>query len=253
MNTRTQTRPVEFFSEGNRLKGVLHLPEAENPPAVVGSHGLEGSKDSSKQMVLSRILPDRGIAFLRFDHRGCGESEGDFTDDTSVEKRSRDLVNAVDHLTGMRITANKICLFGSSFGGATCIAAWEKIMTTDVTLCGLVVCAAPVDSGTIKVVPTVQDKRRPPLPRTFYENNLRFDLTGSIKQIQNVLIFHGDSDTVVPVVNAHILYRNAENPKKRIVFQGGDHPMSATEDQKVFEKESAEWFVKCFSRFEAPS
>ncbi|MCP4023634.1 MAG: damage-inducible protein CinA, partial [Desulfobacteraceae bacterium] len=71
------------------------MPDIENPPFVVGSHGLEGSKESAKQKVLSRILPENGIAFFRFDHRGCGQSSGDFLKDTSLEKRATDFINAV--------------------------------------------------------------------------------------------------------------------------------------------------------------
>ncbi len=83
-----QTR---FMADQRILKGELCLPDTPYPPLVVGSHGLEGSRFSAKQQVLSRLLPENGIAFFRFDHRGCGDSQGDFIKDTSLEKRTRDL------------------------------------------------------------------------------------------------------------------------------------------------------------------
>ena len=35
---------IDFKIEGFTLKGVLHLPEANSPPLVVGSHALKAAK-----------------------------------------------------------------------------------------------------------------------------------------------------------------------------------------------------------------
>ncbi|MCK5312840.1 MAG: damage-inducible protein CinA, partial [Desulfobacteraceae bacterium] len=87
---------IEFYADNLLIKGVLHLPRHEvkerNLPVVIGSHGLEGSKNSAKQTILSKLLPQNNIGFLRFDHRGCGESEGDFLKDTSVPNRASDFI-----------------------------------------------------------------------------------------------------------------------------------------------------------------
>ena len=49
---------------------------------MIASHGLLASKDSEKYIALGERLSKEGIAMLRFDFRGIGESEGRIEDDT---------------------------------------------------------------------------------------------------------------------------------------------------------------------------
>lgn len=239
---------IEFQSDNFLLTGELHMPETETPPPlVIGSHGLEGTMDSAKQIVLSRILPDAGIAFFRFNHRGCGMSQGAFLTDTSLEKRTIDYINAVDHITGLGLTDKRLALFGSSLGGSVCINSWQTIQQNNLQLCGTVLCSAPVQSITIENIPTKATDSRPALPLSFFADNLLFDITEQTKQLSNCLIFHGDSDSVVPVSNAFTIYQNADNPKKLVIHKGGDHQMTSKKDQADFEKQTSRWFLKCFS------
>lgn len=242
------TLDIDFISHGFGLAGILHLPDIKNPPLVVGSHGLEGSKDSAKQIVLARTLVHKKIAFFRFDHRGCGQSQGEFIKDTSLEKRTQDLVCAMEHVLSLGLTSNRVALFGSSIGGATCINAWETIKQMNVQLCGAVLCSAPLQSLTITNIPTQSNKDRPALPLSFFEKNLLFDLSQKAGQLTNLLIFHGDADKVVPVINGHDIYRLAKEPKQLIVHKNGDHQMTSKKDQADFDQRSADWFFRCFNR-----
>ncbi len=73
--------PVSFMSDGLRLAGNLHLPEGyqegERVPAFIVLHGFIGSKDDSHAELMARMFRDWGYAALRFDFRGCGQSEGE--------------------------------------------------------------------------------------------------------------------------------------------------------------------------------
>ncbi len=71
-------KDISFFSDGFKLKGYLHLPSTNRPPVVIGSHGLYSSSSSPKQIALADQCNRFGIAYFRFDHRGCGGSEGKF-------------------------------------------------------------------------------------------------------------------------------------------------------------------------------
>jgi uncharacterized protein len=244
---KSLSQKINFTSQGFVLKGLLHLPETKNPPLVVGSHGLEGSKESAKQEVLSKLLVKHNIAFFRFDHRGCGESEGEFIKETSLEKRTIDFLNAVKHILELKKTSRNIAVFGSSMGGATCINAWEKLSQMDINLCGAVLCSAPVKSRTIENIPLNANDNRPALPLSFFKENLLFNLIDKAKHLSNVLIFHGDADTTVPVSNAHDIYNAAKKPKKIIIHKNGDHQMTSKQDQTEFEIETISWFAKCFS------
>lgn len=238
---------IEFKSREFLLKGILHLPETNNPPLVIGSHGLEGSKDSAKQMVLSKILPAHNIAFFRFDHCGCGQSQGNFITDTSLEKRTTDFIAALNHILKLKKTGNSVAVFGSSMGGATCINAWQTLQQMDITLCGAVLCSAPVKSRSIKNIPLEGNHNRPSLPLSFFEKNLLFDITQKAADVFNVMIFHGDADSIVPVSNAKGIYTRANAPKQLIIHKNGDHQMTSKADQRDFEDKSVSWFLRCFS------
>lgn len=84
---------LEFVSttvDGLRLYGVIHFPRRVPSPLVIASHGLLSSKESDKFVLLGELFCREGIALLRYDHRGCGESEGDLRQ-TTPTTRLRDL------------------------------------------------------------------------------------------------------------------------------------------------------------------
>ncbi|MBF0202597.1 MAG: alpha/beta hydrolase [Desulfamplus sp.] len=254
--THSNIKPIEFTCDGITLRGILHLPcRSRNgspdalPPLVIGSHGLEGSMESAKQQVLARIVPEAGGAFFRFDHRGCGTSGGDFTRDTSLSKRVQDILCGVKHIQSMGITQRRIILFGSSLGGAASISAWSMLGKKNMEPAGAIICAAPVNSLTIKAIPLGGNDLRPALPMSFFEKNLLFDLSDKLHLLHHVLIFHGDGDAVVPVENAYAIHANVRNPKKLIIARGGDHQMSNPRDQELFARETKNWLKVLMTTF----
>jgi hypothetical protein len=118
---------VSFKSKGNKISGILHLPEGKNPPCVIASHGLLSSKDSEKYIAIGQRLSQKGIAMLRFDFRGIGESEGRLKDDT-VSRRIADLDSAIPFVRSYPGMGNRIGLLGSSLGGyiSLIVASMEK-------------------------------------------------------------------------------------------------------------------------------
>jgi len=238
---------TNFTVDGVTLKGTLHLPESPMPPLVVGSHGLEGSRNSAKQMLLSTVLPANKIAFFRFDHRGCGDSQGSFVKDTSIEKRTKDFCTAVGHALDMGVTSDRVALFGSSMGGATCISAWQHIERTGVRVQGAVLCASPVNTRTIKRIPLAGNDKRPALSLDFFKENLLYDLSGQAKALHHVMIFHGNADDMVPVKNAEILYNAVQSPKEMIIHDGGNHQMTNRAHQQDFEQKMTSWYKSLFN------
>ncbi len=247
MQSKYPVLETHFTVDSLTLTGELFLPGTDQPPLVVGSHGLEGSRHSAKQQVLSRLLPENGMAFFRFDHRGCGDSQGSFVSDTSLATRTKDFVAAVKHALHMEMTSTDLGVFGSSMGGAVCINAWQELEKTDARVCGGVLCAAPVKSRTIHNIPTRANDTRPALPLDFFRQNLLFDLTKQAAALHHVLIFHGGADQVVPVSNAHILFDSMQPPRKCITQKGGDHQMSSENHQAEFEARTLAWYKKIFA------
>jgi alpha-beta hydrolase superfamily lysophospholipase len=227
-----RTKDISFSADGLKLRGVLHLPAGRRPPLVVGSHGLLSSSSSPKQIALAHACNLMGIAYFRFDHRGCGPSEGEFDVVTSLEGRCKDLVAAVEAIKTNIDTVGRLGLFGSSMGGTVCLSAAGRLAAAAV-----VTFAAPIRSD-------LQGSQLE-MSRTeivFDAARRRFDITERLSGIGNILVFHGDADEVVPVSHAREIYRLARRPKQIIIQQRGDHPMSNAVHQKEFIREASLWF-----------
>ena len=116
----------ENAEAGIKLAGTLTLPQTadQNPvPAVVLISG-SGPQDRDETImhhkpfwVIADFLSRHGIAVLRFDERGVGESTGDFSQATSADFAD-DVEAAVGFLSNhSRIHPAKIGLCGHSEGG----------------------------------------------------------------------------------------------------------------------------------------
>src|SRR5258707_505491 len=86
-STNTEAMPmteqaVTFPSAGLKLSGVVHVPRGLKPSERRGAflvlHGFGSNKTSSNTMAPTKVLSDLGYVVLRFDMRGCGDSEGEF-------------------------------------------------------------------------------------------------------------------------------------------------------------------------------
>lgn len=224
---------ISFNADGLKLKGVLHLPDTvERTPVVIGSHGLYSSGNSPKQIALAEHCNRLGIAYFRFDHRGCGRSEGEFDRVTSLEARCRDLIAAVAAIKSRIDTGDRLGLFGSSMGGTVCLSTAARLAADAV-----VTCAAPIRSN---LTGNQSEMSREEI--VFDAAKRQFDITEELSKINHILIFHGDADNVVPVSHAGEIYKLARKPKKVIIQQQGDHPMSNREHQKEFVREASAWF-----------
>lgn len=87
-----------------------------------------------------------------------------------------------------------------------------------------------------------RSKETRPEDLRFYKKNLIFDLSDSLGQLRNILIFHGDEDEIVPPSDAEEIFLKASKPKKLIIQKGGDHPMNNPAHQREFVRESIAWF-----------
>lgn len=234
---------INFFSDQYLLHGVLHLPDTPNPPVVIGCHGLLANSNSPKQIALARRCCEAGIAYFRFDHRGCGLSQGDFEKVTSLPARCNDLRSAIKTVRNIVGRHYPIGLFGSSMGGAVCLAVAAATETGP-----KVVVAAPLSTRALNRPPRPKEDGFMHISDSFYVDNLSFDLQDSLSKINNILIFHGDMDVVVPVANAYQLYTLADQPKKMVIQENGDHSMSGLTHQQEFQTEALDWFRRGFRK-----
>ena len=120
---------------GERICLAFDLPLNEPKGIAVLLHGFGSSKDNKTNNALLPMLLRREIAVLRFDFRGCGESDGRI-EDTTVSAGIQDLLAANRWLgTNFPKSSNiPLMLFGSSFGGAVAIASSPHMKLRELVL-----------------------------------------------------------------------------------------------------------------------
>lgn len=114
---------VTLNSNGLKLFGVLHMPEKPlkaRVPAVLFCHGFGGNKIGKFRLAVrqAEMLALAGVATLRIDFRGSGDSEGDFAD-TTIQTQLEDARAGLEFLlTHSQIDPNQIAILARSLGGA---------------------------------------------------------------------------------------------------------------------------------------
>ncbi len=108
-----------------KLSGVIHSPadlkQGERRPAFVICHGFGGHKDGPQQMWTANKLAEWGYVALRFDFRGCGESDGK-RGWVIAQEQVNDAQAAVSYMeTRADVDPKRIGLSGTSFGAAVAI------------------------------------------------------------------------------------------------------------------------------------
>src|SRR5919206_730905 len=102
-------------TQGHELAARLEMPPGTPRAYALFAHCFTCSKDSKAAVYMAQALAGRGIAVLRFDFTGLGQSGGEFADST-FSSNVDDLVCAARYLA-QHYAAPQI-LIGHSLGGA---------------------------------------------------------------------------------------------------------------------------------------
>lgn len=115
----------ENKSDGITLAGTLTIPQSNKPvPAVLLISGM-GPNDRDYTMmghklflVLAEYLTQQGIAILRYDKRGVGQSTGTYNNMLTSEDFARDAAAGIEYLNNRpEIDRTRIGIVGHSEGG----------------------------------------------------------------------------------------------------------------------------------------
>ena len=109
---------VYIDGDHGRLKGLIQKPElqqGEKCPMVVFCHGFNGTKDGPLFELVADTLQAHGIASIRFDFNGHGESEGEFKDMT-VPNEIIDAKKVVEYVRDLSYVSD-LAIVGHSQGG----------------------------------------------------------------------------------------------------------------------------------------
>src|SRR5262245_18576907 len=116
---------VTFPSAGLKLAGALQLPKGRKPrerrPAFLALHGFGSTKDSGGTTAIAKLLSSFGYVTLRFDMRGCGESEGVRGRVICLEQ-VEDTKSALTYLAARpEVDPDRVGVIGQSFGAAVAV------------------------------------------------------------------------------------------------------------------------------------
>lgn len=117
---------VNFTSHGCNIAALLYKPENFDQnskyPTIVLCHGFAGFKEVLLP-AYAEAFAKAGYVVLNFDYRGFGESEGE-RGRLVPKLQIEDIHSAIDYVAGLDfVDANKIGLWGTSYGGANAIIA----------------------------------------------------------------------------------------------------------------------------------
>src|SRR6056297_730157 len=111
--------------QGDELAARLDLPNNQPPHSyAIFAHCFTCNKDLKAVANVSRALNSAGIAVLRFDFTGLGQSEGEF-EETNFSMNVQDLLDAGSWLEENHEAPE--LLIGHSLGGAAVIFAASKM------------------------------------------------------------------------------------------------------------------------------
>jgi alpha-beta hydrolase superfamily lysophospholipase len=232
-----KVEPFWISGDGFQIRGMIHLPDRFPAPCIVCSHGLFSSKDSPKFVAMAEQLSREGLVAIRYDHRGCGESQGRI-EDTTVSGRLDDLASVYGFARGHPGVNGKIGLMGSSMGGYISLLTAAR----HATLKPIVVWATPFQLRRKKG--RVERDAYAPLGDSFFEDLSRYRLEEILDRVSHCLVVHGDHDELVPVWHARRIYAMLAEPKAIQVFSGADHRFSNAQHRESAIRLSAEFFKR---------
>jgi uncharacterized protein len=234
-DSRLTTRAaITFTSGGLAIFGVLHRPADDSRlhPAVVMYHGFLAAKHQPPHRIFVRLaeaLARIGIASLRIDLPGRGDSEGESIDITPAGdlQAAQDAVDWLLRQPG--IDSQRIALLGVSWGGdlATMIAARDDRVGPLVLWS-----SAPSELNWQPQLELFDGREAQELwgnlvGRQFYDGLREINTLESIRHVRGpVLLVHGTDDEVVSAaqIDAARQVMNDAGVRHEVVSIGGaDH------------------------------
>lgn len=254
---------VQFVTCTNRkglvLRGLLHKPDTANEklPIVILFHGFCGEKCEVNfvHSELSRILCDLGIACIRFDFSGSGDSDGEFEDMTPLTELD-DALSILDYVKTLDfVDTKRIALHGLSMGGLIAsltagtrpdeicaLSMWCPAASLVYEVRNLKICNS-IDISAIKRdgVADIEGLR---LGSGFYDACFKFDpyeIAANFKGPVNIV--HGDADITVPM-SASLRYKEVYGDRANLLIVPGANHRFISFSHKKQRFDSAVSFLK---------
>ncbi len=234
--------PVRFpNAQSQMLAGRLDAPANGNPRAyALYAHCFTCGKDVRSAVNIGRALAREGIATLRFDFTGLGESEGVFAD-TTFSTNVSDLQAAAAFLE--KNYAGPKILVGHSLGGAAVLEAAHLIPSS----VAVATIGAPGDPEHVagllgpgrEKIELEGEADVLLVGRKFHFKKAFLDDLGSHPWRETLhslrkalLVFHSPTDQTVNISNAADIFTAALHPKSFIGLNEADHLLTRETDSE---------------------
>ena len=251
MGPKTKSEKVSFTgATGAELAAVLESPATGEPAGhALFAHCFTCTKDIFAARHVARTLAAKGIAVLRFDFTGLGESEGEFAS-SNFTSNVADLVAAANYLGEEH--GPTLVMIGHSLGGAATLAAAADVPDAR-AVCTI---GAPADPGHVEHLFTERSEEirdrgeaevllsgRPfVIQRQFLEDIRGYPLDERVAKLRKaLLICHSPTDDTVEIDNARVIYNAAKHPKSFLSLDGADHLLSRRKDAEYVAEVLSVW------------
>jgi putative redox protein len=191
----------------------------------------------------------RGIAVLRFDFTGLGNSDGDFAN-TNFSSNVADLLAAAAALE--KDYAAPALLIGHSLGGAAVLAAAQQLPSVK----AVATIAAPATADHVRHL--FRDIERElatdgeavarigtrtfAVKRQLLDDLDRYNDASHLADLRRaLLVFHSPVDTIVGIDEAAKIYQAARHPKSFISLDDADHLLSRRDDAEYVAETLVAW------------
>lgn len=245
---------ISFKNSNNEeLSGRIDFPLTDKPKAfVLFAHCFTCSKNLKSVEHISQAFTSQGMAVLRFDFTGLGQSKGDFSD-TNFSTNLSDLKDAYSYLE-QHYQAPQI-MVGHSLGGAAVLHVSGELSAVK----AVATIGAPstpthvahlLDSGKNELEEKgeaeVNIGGRPfKMKKQFLDDLEANEKKGIIKNLKKaLLILHSPQDNIVSIESAQEIYMEAMHPKSFVSLDGSDHLMTKESDARYAASVIANWSLR---------
>ena len=228
---------VEIESHGLTLRGILTVPvtDAEKIPVAVLTHGFNANYSDMDQ--IAEALGKNGIASVRFNLTGCGNSDGEYVDVTFTSEKE-DVLAALAFAKSLDFAdTDNLFLIGKSQGGFdSALASIDCEDEINALILWYPAICIPDDfkAGRVQFVPfdpenipeTLDFMGMFEVSREFIEEGMSIDPLEDFTVFQkDVLIIHGTADQIVNYDYA-VALADAYPHAEFITIEGGGHGFS---------------------------
>jgi alpha-beta hydrolase superfamily lysophospholipase len=187
-----------------KLSGVLHAPGRDTDSVVIIAHGFCSNKTRKRYIKLANALTNAGIAALRFDFGGSGESD---EREVTIESEVHDLKSAIAQMR--REGYENIGLLGESLGGIVSLKAYGNDIDAMVLWAPVTKSQEPAQlhdeeqEGKLEQKGYIikhKDGTDFKIPQQYFDERMNVDREALFKNIDiSALSIHGNEDEHIPM------------------------------------------------------